>query len=104
MPSSPLQGFPEDGDEGKMWRQPRVTLRHVVGNPSHSGVLREAGVAEADAVIVGSANSLEAKEVLSLLHVNVKYARSVRCAYLVAEPEGSTSSAAVVMMRLQAAL
>ena len=68
-----LQGFPEDEGEGSVWRKPRVTLRHVAGSCSHSGALREAGVAEADAVIVGSAHSLDAKEVENIL---AKYSRS----------------------------
>ena len=40
-----------------------MTLRHVEGSPGHSAALREAGVAEADAVIVGSAYSRDGKEV-----------------------------------------
>ena len=63
----PPQGFPEDGSEGTVWRTPRVTLRHVAGSASQSSVLREAGVGEADAVIVGSAPSLEAKEVSTVV-------------------------------------
>ena len=57
------QGFPEEEGNGEGWRKPRVTLRHVEGSPSHSGTLKEAGVAEADAVIVGSAYSKDGKEV-----------------------------------------
>ncbi len=58
-----MQGFPEEEGDGEGWRKPRVTLRHVEGSPGHSGTLKEAGVAEADAVIVGSAYSKDGKEV-----------------------------------------
>ena len=58
-----VQGFPEEEGDDKGWRKPRVTLRHVEGSPGHSGTLKEAGVAEADAVIVGSAYSKDGKEV-----------------------------------------
>ncbi len=57
------QGFPEEEGDVEGWRKPRVTLRHVEGSPGHSGTLKEAGVAEADAVIVGSAYSKDGKEV-----------------------------------------
>ena len=64
-----LQGFPEE-EGSERWRKPRVTLRHVEGSPSHSGTLKEAGVAEADAVIVGSAYSKDGKEVCVRLSVS----------------------------------
>lgn len=44
-----------------------MEFRYLCGNPDHSGALEEAGVIEADAIIIGPADDLSDNEVRRLL-------------------------------------
>ena len=51
-----VQNWPEDVDN-------QVTFRYLCGNVDHSGALEEAGVTDADAIIIGPADDLPDNEV-----------------------------------------
>ena len=51
-----VQNWPEDEENG-------VEFRYLCGNVDHSGALEEAGVCEADAIIIGPAEDLPDNEV-----------------------------------------
>ncbi len=51
-----MQNWPEDQENG-------VEFRYLCGNVDHSGALEEAGVCEADAIIIGPAEDLPDNEV-----------------------------------------
>lgn len=53
-----LQDWPEDDD------QTEVEFRYLCGNTDHSGALEEAGIMDADAIIIGPADDLPDNEVL----------------------------------------
>lgn len=57
-----LQDWPEDDEMNS------VEFRYLCGNTDHSGALEEAGVLEADAIIIGPADDLSDNEVCSLNH------------------------------------
>ena len=52
-----MQNWPEEGDEGP------VEFRYLCGSVDHTGALEEAGVTEADAIIIGPAEDLPDNEV-----------------------------------------
>lgn len=57
-----MQNWPEDEDNA-------VEFRYLCGNVDHSGALEEAGVTEADAIIIGPADDLPDNEVcMQTLH------------------------------------
>ena len=63
-----MQDWPEDGDQNG------VEFRYLCGNTDHSGALEEAGITDADAIIIGPADDLSDNEVrpflLSLLYIH----------------------------------
>lgn len=56
-----VQDWPEDND------QTEVEFRYLCGNTDHSGALEEAGIMEADAIIIGPADDLPDNEVRRFL-------------------------------------
>lgn len=56
-----MQDWPEDDD------QTEVEFRYLCGNPDHSGALEEAGIMDADAIIIGPADDLPDNEVRCFL-------------------------------------
>ena len=58
-----VQNWPEDEENG-------VEFRYLCGNVDHSGALEEAGVCEADAIIIGPAEDLPDNEVCAEAGLN----------------------------------
>ena len=71
------QNWPEDEDN-------QVTFRYLCGNVDHSGALEEAGVTDADAIIIGPADDLPDNEVSlhCLAGITHKAENSLSCIWL----------------------